>query len=265
MKRRASGTATLMRCSNSRDATKPPEHCRRRIAQRGLTLIEISIVLVISGLILQMVVKGQELIHNARVHDIITQQTESEQAFLAFQDRFRAVPGDYRSASTNLNCGPTPCLDGNGNGRIEPGTGGAIHEDILAWQHLSAAGFIKGDYRMLNAGVTAPSPDNTPNNVYGGYLQIVFDNAWGYSTNTTPRHNIKSGNLVPAAILAEVDRKIDDGRPGSGRFQFSIYAGAGTAPPVGGTPNGCTDADSAAASWNAISAADNCGAAALLY
>jgi hypothetical protein len=123
-------------------------------------MIEISIVLVIR-LMLQMVVKGQALIHNARVHDIMTQQTESEQAFLAFQDRFRAIPGDYPSASTNLNCGSTPCLDGNGNGRIEPGTGGAIHEDILAWQHLSAAGFLKGGYRMLNAGVTTPSPDNT--------------------------------------------------------------------------------------------------------
>src|SRR4030095_6337542 len=152
MERRASsGTVLLL----SRSTSPPPEHSRRRVAQRGLTMIEISIVLVISGLIIQMVVKGQELIHNARVHDIITQQTESEQAFLAFQDRFRAVPGDYPSASTNLNCAPTPCLDGNGNGRIEPGTGGAIHEDILAWQHLSAAGFVKGDYRMLNAGVTA--------------------------------------------------------------------------------------------------------------
>jgi hypothetical protein len=74
--------------------------------------------------------------------------------------------------------------------------------------------------------------------VYGAYLQIVFDNAWGYSTNTTPRHNIRGGNLVPAAIVAEVDRKIDDGRPGSVRFQFSLYAGAGTAPSVGSTPNG---------------------------
>ncbi len=243
----------------------PVRRSRRLAAQRGLTFIEMAIVLVISGLMLEMVVKGQELIHNARVRDIISQQTDAEQAFLAFRDRFQALPGDYASASTHVNCGPTPCLNGDGNGRVEPGTGGAIHEDILAWQHLSAAGFVTGDYRMLNASVTAPSPDNTPSNLYGGYLQIALDNVWGYSANTQVRHNLKTGNSVPAAVLTEVDRKIDDGRPGSGRFQFSIYAGAGMAPPVGGAPNGCTDADSAAASWNALSGSDNCGAATLLY
>jgi hypothetical protein len=220
--------------------------------------------MVISGLLLQSVIKGQELVHNARVHDIIAQQEAVENAFLAFQDRFRAPPGDYGSASTNLNCGATACLNGNGNGRIEPGTGGAIHEEILAWHHLMASGFLRGGYIMANSGVNAPTPDNTPNNVFGGYLEIAFDSSWGYSGNTITRHNIKTGNNVPVQILAEVDRKSDDGRPGSGRFQFSTYAGAGTAPVIGGTPNGCADANSANTSW-ITNGSDNCGAATLLY
>ena len=95
--------------------------------------------------------------------------------------------------------------------------------------------------------------------------KVLFDNSWGYSTNSVLRHNIKTGNLIPIGILAEIDRETDDGRPDSGRFQFSIYAGAGTAPPVGGTLNACTDSDSSAASWNALSGSDNCGAATLLY
>jgi hypothetical protein len=151
-----------------------------------------------------------------------------------------------------------------GNGRVEAGTGGAIHEEIPAWQHLTAGGFLTGNYQMLNAGVAAPTPDNTPSSVFGGYLEIVFDSTWGYSGNSVARHNIKTGNYVPAAVLAEVDQKIDDGRPGSGRFQFSTYAGEGTAPVVGGTPGGCADANSAAASW-IIGGSDNCGAASLLY
>ena len=227
-------------------------------------MIETTIVVVITGLLLEFVVKGQELIQNARVRDIVSQQNAAEAAFLAFQDRFRAPPGDYAGASTNINCGASACLNGNGNGRIEPGTGGAIHEEILAWQHLSAAGFLAGDYQMLNAAVTVPTPDNTPSNVFLGYMEIAFDSNWGYSGNSVARHNIKTGNYIPAAVLAEVDRKIDDGRAGSGRFQFSTYAGAGTAPVLGGTPNGCADANSAAASW-IVGGSDNCGAASLLY
>jgi prepilin-type N-terminal cleavage/methylation domain-containing protein len=224
----------------------------------GFTLVEVAIVLVIAGLLVQIVAKGQELIHNARVRDIIAQQDAMEQAVLAFQDRFRALPGDYSEASANLGCEPSTCLNGNGNGRVDPGTNGAIHEDILAWQHLTAAGFLRGDYRML-AGATAPSAENTPSSVFGGYLQIAFDSTWG--ATTASGHNIKTGNYVPAAVLAEVDRKTDDGLPRSGRFQFSSYAGAG-ATPVAGTGGGCIDASSPAGVW--LNDGDNCGAATLL-
>jgi prepilin-type N-terminal cleavage/methylation domain-containing protein len=238
--------------------------CPRRPASQGFTLVETAVVLVIVGLLLEFVVKGQELIQNARVRDLVSQQLAAESAFLAFEDRFRSPPGDYSGASGNINCGPINCLNGNGNGQVEPGTGGAIHEEILAWQHLSAAGFLQGNYQMPTAVITAPAPDNTPSSVFGGYLEIVYDNRWGYSGNTAARHNIKTGNYVPPAVLAEVDQTTDDGRPGTGRFQFSSYAGAGAAP-VGGSPNGCTDADSVTASWIQTGGADNCGAATLLY
>jgi hypothetical protein len=242
-----------------------PHRSLSRLASRGLTLVETAIMLVMLGLLIEFVIKGRELVQNARVRDIISQQGAAESAFLAFQDRFKAPPGDYSAASGNITCGTSPCLNGNGNGRVEPGTGGAIHEEILAWQHLAAAGFINGRFVMANAGVTAPAPDNTPSSVFGGYLQAVTDSKWGYSGNTASRNNIKTGNYVPAAVLADVDRKIDDGRPGTGRLRFSTYAGAGPAPVVGGTPNGCTDADSPSASWIEANGSDNCGAATLLY
>ena len=230
----------------------------------GFTLLEAATVLVIAGLLLQAVVTGQELIQNSRVRNIMSQQSAVEAAFEAFQDRFLAPPGDYAAASANIDCSPASCLDGNGNGRIEAGTNGAVHEEILAWQHLSAAGFLEGPFHLLASGATAPTPDNTPRNVFGGYLEIAFDRQWGYSGNPSPRHNIKSGNHIPASVLAEVDQKIDDGRPGSGRFQFSTYSGDGVPPPVGGTPDGCTDADAQTASWDTRGSFDNCGAATLV-
>ncbi len=225
----------------------------------GLTLVEAAIVLMIVGFVVQGVVKGQELIQNARVRDVMAQQDAVEQAVLAFQDRFRALPGDYAEASSTIGCETGACPNGNGNGRVEPGTDGAIHEDILAWQHLSAAGFLRESYQMLDPSVSLATPENNPSSVFGGYLQIAFDNTWG--DRSAARHNIKTGNYVPAAVLAEVDRKTDDGLPGTGRFQFSIYAGAGAAP-VGGTAGGCVSSDSPTGTW--LQSSDNCGAATLL-
>ena len=89
--------------------------------QSGFTLIEIAIVLVIIGLLLGGVLKGQELITSARVRNLIGQQDGIKAAFFGFQDRFRALPGDYNRAATTINCTPV-CTDGNGNGRIEMGT-----------------------------------------------------------------------------------------------------------------------------------------------
>jgi hypothetical protein len=221
-------------------------------------------MVVIVGLLVQMVVTGQQLIHNARVRDIMAQQTAVETAVMAFQDRYHQLPGDYAAASANISCDPSPCVNGNGNGHVEAGTGGAIHEEILAWQHLSAAGYLSSGYRM-SPGESIATPQNTPRNIFGGYLELAYDANWGYTGNGAARHNIKTGNYVAAAVLGEVDRKIDDGKPGSGRFQFSRYAGFGTAPPVGGAAGACTDADSSNAAWVEKASTDNCGATTLLY
>ena len=74
---------------------------------------------------------------------------------------------------------------------------------------------------MLDPSVSIPTAANTPSSAFGGFLHIAFDTLWGPSADHVARHNIKTGNYVPAAVLGEVDRKIDDGLAGSGRFHFS--------------------------------------------
>ena len=178
---------------------------------RGFTLIEIAIVLVIIGLLLGGVLKGQELITGARVRNLISQQDGIKAAFFGFQDRFRALPGDYRAATTNI---ANTSGDGNGNGRIEPnatGTNVVTHEEILAWNHLTAAGFMNGNYSMANSATEFPDGDNTPVNPYSVYVQIIYDNNYGTSGSEPAKHNLKTGGQVPVEIIAEVDRKIDDG------------------------------------------------------
>ena len=173
--------------------------------QRGFTLIEIAIVLVIVGLLLGGVVKGQELISSARVRNMISQQDGIKAAFFGFQDRYRGLPGDYAAADTSINCGATPCLNGNGNGLIEAAaTGSVVHEEILTWNHLTAAGFLNGSYAMANASIAMPDDSNSPKNPYLMYMQLVRDANWGPSGNTLSRNNIKTGSLLPVERTSPV-------------------------------------------------------------
>jgi prepilin-type N-terminal cleavage/methylation domain-containing protein len=230
--------------------------------QSGFTLIEIAIVLVIIGLLLGGVLKGQELITSARVRNLISQQDGVKAAYFGFLDRFRALPGDYTQATTNITgvstvaaCGTSG--NGNGNGRIESAT----NEQILAWDHLSHAGFINGTYTCAGA---AESNTTTPVNPYAIRLQLIYDGVYGSASSGAARHNLKTGAQIPVDIIAEVDRKIDDGAPYTGGFQFSVYSGGGTAPTeaAAATP-ACTSAAAVTATWNSTNGSNNCGGASL--
>jgi prepilin-type N-terminal cleavage/methylation domain-containing protein len=221
---------------------------------KGFTLIEIAIVLVIIGLLLGGVLKGQELITGARVRNLISQQEGIKAAFFGFQDRYRALPGDYAAADTNINCAGG-CPNGDGNGRIDNTNAGGAHEEIFAWTHLTAAGFLNGSY-AANSAVTTPGDDNTPKNPYSQYVQLVYDAVYGDPGATSPsKHNVKTGSQVPVEIIAEVDRKIDDGKPYSGSFLFSNYSES-TAP----DETLCVQT----ANWFIAQSETNCGGASLL-
>ena len=238
-----------------------------RKSQSGFTLIEIAIVLVIIGLLLGGVLKGQELITSARVRNMISTQDGIKAAYFGFLDRFRALPGDYTLATTNI-VGAT--ANGNGNGRIETGAAGApapagAEEHILVFEHLSRAGFINGTYTDAAAAAATTSPTNP----YGVYMDVIYDGIYGAGTAGTPsatRHNIKTGAQIPVDIIAEVDRKIDDGAPNTGAFQFSRYQGNAAAAPTDGAAASpaCTSATTAAGLWNVTNGSTNCGGASLL-
>jgi prepilin-type N-terminal cleavage/methylation domain-containing protein len=231
-----------------------------RRQQGGFTLIEIAIVLVIIGLLLGGVLKGQELITSARVRNLISAQDGVKAAFFGFQDRFRAFPGDYSQGSQNIANMTTTCNGGNGNGDGVINNSPQVQESILAWEHLSKAGFITGTFDCN----TAESLATTPTNPYNVFLQLVFDGVYGQTGASAVRHNLKTGAQIPVEIIAEVDRKIDDGRPFSGSFQFSSYRGnAATAPQVGGAaaPSCANTGGTPQGTWNSTVGESNCGGA----
>ncbi|HMJ50058.1 MAG TPA: prepilin-type N-terminal cleavage/methylation domain-containing protein, partial [Burkholderiales bacterium] len=160
--------------------------------ENGFTLIEIAIVLVIIGLLLGGVLKGQELITSAKVRNLIAQQDGIKAAYFGFQDRYRALPGDYPGAVASANIpNVTATLGGNGDGQIL-NTAGA-NEQTIAWVHMSHAGFLTGSFNMGTA-TDAVAQANTPLNSRNAYLQLIYDNNYSVVVGdpaATARHNLK--------------------------------------------------------------------------
>jgi hypothetical protein len=112
---------------------------------------------------------------------------------------------------------------------------------------------------------------NSPANPYGVFLTLINDGAWGVTGNLILKHNLKTGSQIPVEILAEVDRKIDDGLPFAGSFQATQFVppGVGFVAPTYGN---CTQAAAGAAGsgtgiasdvWGILGANPNCGATSL--
>jgi prepilin-type N-terminal cleavage/methylation domain-containing protein len=207
--------------------------------QNGFTLIEIAIVLVIIGLLLGGVLKGQELITAARVRNLAAQLDGVKIAYLGFQDRYRSLPGDYAIAQaaanipgaggvTTLGCTAAGTC---GNGKIDDANEG---ESIIAWHQLSRSGFITGNYDGTG---TTPTATNNPTNAFSGYLQLINDAAYLDPAATVPvALTVKTGSNVPSPILAELDRKIDDGFPNTGSLRFSVWQGSTAASCINAGP-----------------------------
>ena len=197
--------------------------------QSGFTLVEIAIVLVIIGLLLGGILKGQELINSARVRNMADQNSGIQAAYFGFIDRYRQVPGDWAALPAAQAIGDaTVTLGGNGNGRID----NDITEAAAVFSQLSKSNFLGGGFTPATL-ATAPGNEGdyianiaSPVNAFNGPL-ILTRNA-GYSGTTSTRLNLHMGVNVPVSIARELDIKVDDGLPNTGVLRMTIPDGTDT-------------------------------------
>jgi prepilin-type N-terminal cleavage/methylation domain-containing protein len=205
--------------------------------QSGFTLVEIAIVLVIIGLLLGGILKGQEMITQAKIKNIMADFSGISAAYHGYQDRYRAIPGDDPGFARWAGAPTATAPQVAGNGVVE-GTYNsqtATDESRIFWTHLRLAGFVAGTGNQqpfnavtgmigvqtgngANAGATTP--------VLGGFVSLI----------------ICSANL-PDKIAIAVDTQMDDGAVGTGTVRGQLHT-AGPNPAINAAADAAAYAES---------------------
>ena len=182
--------------------------------QSGFTLVEIAIVLVIIGLLLGGILKGQELINSAKVKNLANDFRVIPTYIYAYQDKYRALPGDDAAAVAHLGAGTTVGTGGTpGNGTIDGKWNDAetgTTESNVFWEHVRRAN--------LAAGPTTPAAGFGPVNAFGGRMGVTTPNAAQTVGGLTGTYMVCS-NSVPGKFAKQLDIQMDDGKTDTGSMR----------------------------------------------
>jgi len=185
-----------------------------RTAARGFTLVEVAIVLVIIGLVLGGVLKGQEMITQSKIKNVIADFSGIAAAYYGYQNRYRAMPGDDPNAAQRW----PGAASGNGNGQVQGkyNSQEVTDESRLWWDHLRRAGFVAGEgtrqpFNVLAGliGVQYGDGGSPVGPALGGFVSLV----------------VCSANLQDKIAIA-VDGQTDDGAPGTGAVRGQTHTGS---------------------------------------
>jgi len=201
--------------------------------QQGFTLVEIAIVLVIIGLLLGGVLKGQELINSAKVKNFANDFRNIPLYIYGYQDKYKSLPGD--DAAVVQHIGSTATLattptGTQGNGVLDGAwnTTTATDESFLFWQHVRIAG--------LAAGPTVTTADDyIPRNADGGIIGIT-SGAKPPITTLRGTYIVCSQGIL-GKFAKQLDTTLDDGNTATGSVQVMANQAANQTTAQAAVPN----------------------------
>lgn len=243
---------------------------RQRTTEQGFSLVELSIVLVILGLLVGGILAGQSLIRASELRAVTTEQQRYATAISAFKDKYFTIPGDFNTTGF----GTTGWIAfGDGDGLVEPNATAASNEASLFWIHLAQAGLVEGSYTNAGSGshvlgttfprsklngagwnaVALGTVSTTATLGAGGsvtvdsttYFPAAYGNALFFGAGTTV--GAPTG-VLRAEEAWNVDTKMDDGRPDQGTVLTLESQGAAAG--AGGT--GCSNPAAAATALTGV-------------
>ncbi len=208
-------------------------------SQKGFTLIELSIVLVIIGLIVGGVLVGQDLIKAAEIRATVSQFEKLNAAVNTFRSKYNGIPGDLAATtasafglfSTGMTGGDGL---GDGDSLVEGAASAAVNlgDSIVFWRHLSDTTLVEGSFGGQMASGGAANADLTSATAQNYFLpaKIGRGNFFTVNQNSGVNYYLVSGiSAVTAASGAttyttvltpvesyNIDSKLDDGAPNTG-------------------------------------------------
>jgi len=196
-----------------------------RRQQSGFTLVEIAIVLVIIGLLLGGILKGQELINSAKVKNLANDFRVIPTYIYAYQDKFKALPGDDANVTTHITGATAAAAAGLGNGVINGNWNSSTNTDesFLFWQHVRLANLAAGPTDVTDT-------TYVPRNAVGGILGVSSGTAAQMQiSGMTGTYQVCSAGIL-GKFAKQLDIQMDDGNTATGSMRFvADNAALGTA------------------------------------
>lgn len=212
--------------------------------EKGFTLVELAVVMIIIGILIGGILKGQEMITNARVTATASEMESIQAAYNAFVDKYNVQPGDMNNPAARIaQCGAVCALVGDGDGIIDaivgaaPGVAAGDRESTGFFGQLLGASLISGmsgNAAAVGVGVTNPA-GALPGVAYtvgdvragaagGAFTGAVFRRPYIVANGGAAAVAAGSGAMDPLQG-STIDTRLDDGNPQTGVIVGQNLAG----------------------------------------